>query len=45
MYDAIVVGAAAPDFATFYTPGEKGYTDYLAAPLAAEASAGAPVLG
>ena len=22
---------AAPDFSTFYTPGEKGYTDYLAA--------------
>ncbi len=21
---------AAPDFSTFYTPGEKGYTDYLA---------------
>ena len=20
----------APDFATFYTPGEKGYTDYPA---------------
>ena len=25
---------AAPDFATFYTPGEKGYTDY--APASAE---------
>ena len=23
---------AAPDFNTFYTPGEKGYNDYPAAP-------------
>lgn len=22
------VALHAPDFATFYTPGEKGYTDY-----------------
>ena len=29
----------APDFATFYTPGEQGYTDYPVTSLAAEASA------
>jgi N-ethylmaleimide reductase len=29
----------APDVATFYTPGEKGYTDYPATSLATEASA------
>ena len=28
--ERVALGAelAAPDFATFYTPGEKGYTDY-----------------
>jgi N-ethylmaleimide reductase len=29
----------APDYATFYTAGEKGYTDYPVASLSAEASA------
>jgi N-ethylmaleimide reductase len=29
----------APDLATFYTLGEKGYTDYPAAPVRAEAAA------